>query len=99
MTAFPAVGSPQAILIAWSKLLQALDIANFRRSSWVGTILPGEEKIINHNLERIPGRYLITLAKGTPLLVRGDGAWTDTKITLRNVALISTFEGEVTILL
>jgi hypothetical protein len=98
MTRFTFDGDPKGTLQEWGKLLNSLDITNFKGYLWTGEIEPGVERVLSHGLKVIPSYFLVINAVGTPLIVRGDTRWTTTHAYVKNIASATTFSGTILVL-
>ena len=65
---------------------------NFESFDWQGEIAAGEEVTIdnrilgNSGMRIIPSEMIVTYLSGPPTIRRGDTEWSDSTLTLKNVA-------------
>lgn len=68
---------------------------NFRSFEWEGSIEPGVEQQILHDLRATPTRFQVVAPVGSILIIKGDTAPTSEFFYVKNVGTLSTFTGKI----
>ena len=97
MKAFLDRASLRALVAQLEVLFRAINFKdNFKSFTWSGSIAAGEEQRIVNGLGDYVPLGMVIESESAPLICKGDTAWDNNNIYIKNVGTSSTVTCEVT---